>query len=1054
MKDKMFVHKLGNVVMLVVLLATVFIPTVYNASEVTRGVVSTQVSRLEEEEMASEVSEVTNEQEADDETSEVIIEEEDSDTEANAPPTEKSREGKEDEVIDLSNMSTDEIAEALDPDNEAQNFITLSPEQLKEVRGVSITEVTASEDFSVVNSSIWGEWGVYRANGHFIFCIQPGADVDSPADETTQSGSIYNNFSATTKDYLGMVISSSMQHYADSKNKDYIFAGQLLIWDYLSDHERSVLGNPKPENPYFLDSWTIHNSSEYGSAISKIESDLDEWTVIPSFMGTQSNPKKHTLKYNASTDSFSITLTDTNGVWDDKFADYGNFGDYTVTNPAGADNVKITTSVENTSYSSTRTYAWKPYLSGTAEFYDAGQDLVYVGSDPVVGAMKLKTERRPLGGFQSKKVDSETGAALEGAVFKVYEDPNNNGKIDEGESAVKTITSDSKGILSTGGKTILEGNYVVKETTAPVGYVKSDKLYDIHITDDVIKDYTDTPWKNDIIRGGFSLTKLGEVYELEPEELEGIEFEVTSSTYPDFDKVYTTDKEGKIVTEDDELKYGDYHIEEINAPSRFVIDFEQDFSIRKDGVIVQLNGGDDILNELYMNRVHITKVAENLDNTDHNLYPLEGATFGIYQDVGEANGEVDRQDILIDMQVTDENGEFTSVEFQEGSYYVKEIETPEGYNLNPTAYPFTVANDGTLEDGATQDLGEVKNEVITGTATLTKVGSKECDKSTAKPGEIKDCQTPLDGVSFAIYHDLNGDGQWGRGEDKPLQVITTDEDGVATTDVLKYGTYFVKEVDNPRDNYYMNDNMFTFNITNQDEVVAINNGVAIENIEKLGNVHITKSGNEIGNLKDDTVFLADAEYTIYNADGEKEDVLVTDENGEATSVMLSFGDYTMQETKAPEGYVLDETVYEFTIDNESYEETIEFDLTDEVIENEIEVKKVDFATGEEVAGAHLEVIDANTDEVIEEWVSTEEEHELSLEYGQYEFVETIAPEGYQKLNQGIEFEVTEDGIVQHFEIENKLIPDLATTGFSSKVYVLTGILTTILITLLALKKTS
>ncbi|WOO88716.1 SpaA isopeptide-forming pilin-related protein [Mollicutes bacterium LVI A0078] len=1033
MNLKFKTHKLFNMFMLVLMLSSIFAQPMYSATELASEIISSEVAseEIEEEVISEEIEEEVISEEIE-ETD--IVSEENSEVEANAPPKEeavseedetsddvnndiadtvKTSDVGNEEVINLTNMSMDEIATILDPNAEEQNFITLNPEQLKQVRGVSLTKVTADEDFSVINSTMFGEWEIYKANGHYIFCIQPGADVLSTASTTNESGSKYADFSGTSKDYVGRVISSSMQHYSDSGNNDYVFAGQLLIWDYLSEHEADVIGNPMSSwNPAFLDSWTIHKSSEYGSEINTIEDDLSEWWIRPSFMGSASaTAKGHTLKYNATKDNFELTLTDTNGVWDSKFADYGDFGNYTVSNPAGANNVKITTNVESTSYTSARSYSWKPYASGTNEFYDGGQDLVYVGADPVPAYMKFKTEARPLGGFKIKKVDSETGAVLSGAEYTLY---------DSAGSKVDSYTTNSNGIISVGLELPI-GDYKIKETKAPKGYVLNNTEHSVKIEADKITDLTSTPYENDIIRGGIELKKLGEVFELDPEVLANIEFTVTSTTYPSFNEVYTTNNNGILKTSNDEFKYGDYHIEETKAPSKYVMDFEQDFSITKDGVVVKLNGGDDVLNKLYLNKVHFTKIAENFDNEDDEMYPLSGSTFGFYTDLNE-NGELDREDKLVDMQTSDENGEVTSIGLPEGHYVMHEIEPTEGYNINTNSYPFEIKNDGTIVDGGVIELDDIENEVVTGKAQLIKVGSKLCDKEMARPDTIKDCQTLLPDVSFAVYQDLNNNGVFDKQESKPVDVMKTDKDGLAVSNDLKYGHYFVKEINNPSDNYFMNENTFEFTIDEQDEMVFINNGVAIENIEKLGNIHITKSGNEIGNINDDTVLLADAEYTIYNSKGDVEDVLTTDENGEATSVMLSFGDYTMKETKAPEGYALDETEYEFTIDNDSYENTIEFDLTDEVIENEVSILKTDLATGDELPGANLTILEDNgTGNKVDSWTSTEEAHVINLEYGKYMIIENYAPEGYVKLNQGVKFEVTEDGIKQDIKIENELI---------------------------------
>ena len=77
----------------------------------------------------------------------------------------------------------------------------------------------------------------------------------------------------------------------------------------------------------------------------------------------------------------------------------------------------------------------------------------------------------------------------------------------------------------------------------------------------------------------------------------------------------------------------------------------------------------------------------------------------------------------------------------------------------------------------------------------------------------------------------------------------------------------------------------------------------------------------------------------------------------------------------------------------------------------VEISKVDVITGEELAGAHLELKDEKGN-LIEAWVSTNESHVIEgLEPGKYTLTEVIAPDGYELSKETVTFVVKEDGTV-------------------------------------------
>ena len=71
--------------------------------------------------------------------------------------------------------------------------------------------------------------------------------------------------------------------------------------------------------------------------------------------------------------------------------------------------------------------------------------------------------------------------------------------------------------------------------------------------------------------------------------------------------------------------------------------------------------------------------------------------------------------------------------------------------------------------------------------------------------------------------------------------------------------------------------------------------------------------------------LEGAGYRVFNAAGEVVAEGYTDENGEVSFENLAYGEYTYQEFAAPEGFVLDETVYSFSIIHDGVEIAKEHD---------------------------------------------------------------------------------------------------------------------------------
>lgn len=82
--------------------------------------------------------------------------------------------------------------------------------------------------------------------------------------------------------------------------------------------------------------------------------------------------------------------------------------------------------------------------------------------------------------------------------------------------------------------------------------------------------------------------------------------------------------------------------------------------------------------------IALTKTSASTSITDGNdMYSLKGAVYGVYSDAACKK--------LVKKLTTDASGKATVTGLPVGTYYVKEITAPEGYQVDVTAHKVTVA---------------------------------------------------------------------------------------------------------------------------------------------------------------------------------------------------------------------------------------------------------------------------------------------------------------------------------------------------------------------------
>ncbi|MEG2753451.1 MAG: SpaA isopeptide-forming pilin-related protein [Carnobacterium sp.] len=148
------------------------------------------------------------------------------------------------------------------------------------------------------------------------------------------------------------------------------------------------------------------------------------------------------------------------------------------------------------------------------------------------------------------------------------------------------------------------------------------------------------------------------------------------------------------------------------------------------------------------------------------------------------------------------------------------------------------------------------------------------------------------------------------GEGNIVQTILTNEDGKGTALDLLYGSYTLEETKAPI-GYTLDKTPYPFEINDSEKSINLGE-VTNQKIllpASTGSIEFIKVDSET------KAPLANAEFVIKDGEGNLVQTILTNEDGKGTALDLLYGSYTLEETKAPIGYTLDETPYPFEIND-------------------------------------------------------------------------------------------------------------------------------------------
>ena len=545
------------------------------------------------------------------------------------------------------------------------------------------------------------------------------------------------------------------------------------------------------------------------------------------------------------------------------------------------------------------------------------------------------------------KKDAETGKTIPyaGAGFQIY-DPSGN-KVTMSftyptPTTIDTFYTDADGQLVTPEKLEYGKGYSLVEVQAPYGYVLDSTPVSFDVTEEnatqegTIK-LVKVEKPNMAQKGTISVEKTGEVFfgvNVSGEEgkdviyqpvykvkgLTGATYEITADedvVTPDGTLRYqkgdvvdtiTTDEEGTAKSK--ELYLGKYTVTETKAPEGMVIN--------KDGHQVELTyAGQEVAvtetatsfyNERQKVKISLEKVLEQdetfgIGKNDE----LKNISFGLYakEDIVSESGTVIPADGLIEIIGLAEDGTATvATDLPFGSYYIKEMATDEHYILNDEQYAFTfdyAGQDTETVEIKVNDGKPIENKLIYGSVSGKKVDENGEALAGAVIGIFK-----ADETEFTAEH--------------AFMTVKSGEDGSFAFKKVPYGNWIVKEIEAP-EGFVLDGTTHVVAIDQNEQVIE----VEITNEYIHGNIRLTKVDADYPDNK-----LTGATFEVYkdvNGDGKLDDKDELVGNLEETSVgiyeiqELLYGKYLVKETKAPEGFVLDEGVYSVSIteDEKTYD---------------------------------------------------------------------------------------------------------------------------------------
>lgn len=571
--------------------------------------------------------------------------------------------------------------------------------------------------------------------------------------------------------------------------------------------------------------------------------------------------------------------------------------------------------------------------------------------------------------IEIKKFDAETQELLSDAVFTLYADSNGNNKFDESDAEVAVFEETTTGIYV--ADNVRYGTYFIKETKVPEGFEQNSKVYTATVkSQDKTVKVSDAQFGGNA--NGVENTPIRNNAEI-------FKYDVRDMSYLKGTALELKNADGQVVA-NTTSKTVDYNFGKVDAGR---------YTVTANGKTIAV--------------INMTETGDAVLKLSSVQVPLKGAEFTIYNKA--TNEPVNDSEHTQNPVVTGEDGYAVFTDLLYGEYVIKETKAPANHDKSKEEIDVVI-----------------KDSVSTYSFSMNNNETKRYYKivKTSDDGVIE-------GVKFSVV------GTTKNGMPVNIPEVKTDANG-EFLGKIELGTYTITELDVPDRYRPVASQTVEVTTTNTKENPAT---VTFENIHKRGNVEVIKFNPDFPDVE-----IPDAIFTVKGKDLDGKDVSYEltyvgnntyryVENAEDIKTNgLIYGDYTLEETKEPEGFLRDTNVYEFKITEDNVTVPVETDIGEgfknDYIKGSLRIIKLDPTNEQPLSGAKFVVYNKATDQPVTDVLVTDDNGEISVKnliYGHYYIKEIEAPKDYQLLEDVIDFDIIE----HDFEVK-RVIDNTPHTG--------------------------